>query len=148
MAREPRSPRGAGRSVARGSRHTPRDGGLDQGADDPSCAWPGAWYIVDTASMSWELPDVQTRLYPAGAVIFRQGEPSSREAFLIHSGTVEICRSTGGDEARRTLVAGEVLGEVSLFRDGAHSATAVAVEPVTLLVIPEDRLERMVRASP
>ena len=95
-----------------------------------------------------ELPDVPTRTYEAGAVIFREGDASQREAYLIHSGTVEISKSTGADETRRTLVAGDILGEVSLVRDGAHSATAVAVDAVALLVIPASRLERMVRASP
>jgi CRP/FNR family transcriptional regulator, cyclic AMP receptor protein len=98
--------------------------------------------------MSSERPDLPTRTYDPGDVIFREGEASLREAYLIHSGRVEISRSTGADETRRTLVAGDVLGEVSLFRDGAHSATAVAVEAVTLLVIPASRLERMVRTSP
>ena len=96
-----------------------------------------------------ELPEVPTRTFAAGAVIFREGDASQREAYLVQSGTVEICKSTGvGEPTRRTLVAGDVLGEVALFRDGAHSATAVAVEDVTLLVISESRLERMVRASP
>lgn len=98
--------------------------------------------------MSSELADVPIRTFDPGDVIFREGDASRREAYLIHSGTVDITRSNGADETRRTLVAGDVLGEVSLFRDGAHSATAVAVEAVTLLVIPASRLERMVRASP
>ena len=43
---------------------------------------------------------------------------------------------------------GDLLGEVALFRDAPHSATAVTVERVTLLVIPADRLEHMVRSHP
>lgn len=98
--------------------------------------------------MSSEFRDVPTRAYEAGTVIFRQGDMSDREAYLIHSGTVEICKTTGPDQTRRTLVRGDLLGEVALFRQGRHSATAVALEPVTLLVIPEDRLEDMIRVSP
>ena len=48
----------------------------------------------------------------------------------------------------RTLGKGDLLGEVALFRAGPHSATAVATERVTLLVIPADRLEEMVRTNP
>jgi len=48
----------------------------------------------------------------------------------------------------RTLGKGDLLGEVALFRGGPHSATAVALETVTLLVIPANRLEEMVRANP
>jgi len=35
-----------------------------------------------------------------------------------------------------------------LFRDAPHSATAVAATRATLLVIPADRLENMVRTHP
>ena len=98
--------------------------------------------------MSSELGELPTRDYEAGAVIFRQGDASDGEAYLIHSGTVEICKSTGADETRRTLGHGDLLGEIALFRAGPHSATAVATEPVTLLVISEQRLESMLRASP
>jgi len=98
--------------------------------------------------MTSEYLDVPTRDCGAGAVIFRQGDTSEREAYLIHSGTVEIHRSSGSEETRLMLGPGDLLGEVALFRAGPHSATAVAVEPVTLLVIPEARLESMVRASP
>ena len=35
-----------------------------------------------------------------------------------------------------------------MFRDAPHSVTAIAVEPLTLLVIPAHRLESMVRANP
>ena len=46
------------------------------------------------------------------------------------------------------FVKGDLLGEVALFRDAPHSVTAIAVEHVTLLVIPAQRLESMVRANP
>ena len=89
------------------------------------------------------------RTYEPGAVIFRQGDPSTGEAYLVHDGTVEIRRESGGrTRLRRTLGHGDLLGEVALFRDAPHSATAVAVDRVTLLVIPEARLESMVRSSP
>jgi CRP-like cAMP-binding protein len=48
----------------------------------------------------------------------------------------------------RILVRGDLLGEVALFRDAPHSATAVALERVTLIVIPSDRLENIVRTRP
>jgi CRP-like cAMP-binding protein len=35
-----------------------------------------------------------------------------------------------------------------LFGQGTHSATAVAVDQVTLLVVPAARLEHIVRANP
>jgi len=98
--------------------------------------------------MSAESISVPTRTYAAGAVIFRAGDASSRETYLIHAGRVEIQKQAGGRRIRRTLAPGDILGEVALFREAPHSATAVALDNVTLLVIPAERLESMVRASP
>ncbi len=91
-----------------------------------------------------------TRTFKAGAVIFRQGDRvATGEAYLVQNGTVEVRRRTGGKErVLRTLRKGDLLGEVALFGRDPHSATAVAVEQVVLLVIPADRLEQIVRAKP
>ena len=87
--------------------------------------------------------------FKPGDVIFRQGDPASEEVYLVHEGMVEVRSRIDGEERfLRTLGKGALLGEVALFRQGAHSATAAAVEPVILLVIPADRLERIVRTNP
>jgi len=81
--------------------------------------------------------------------MFRQGDAANGEAYLVHAGTVEVRRRVDGEErVLRTLGKGDLLGEVALFRAAPHSATAVATEPVTVLVIPADRLEEMIRANP
>ena len=92
---------------------------------------------------------VPRRTFKAGEVIFRQGDAATGEAYLVHAGKVEVRkRIDGAERLLRTLGKGDLLGEVALFRDAPHSATAVATERVTLLVIPADRLEEMVRANP
>lgn len=92
---------------------------------------------------------VQTRTYRAGEVIFREGDDPRDEAFLLHAGRVEI-RKKVGDEDRliRIFVKGELLGELGLFGGSPRSATAVAVEAVTLVVIPAKRLNHLVRTNP
>ena len=93
--------------------------------------------------------DITTRKFDAGEVIFREGDGHRDEAFVVHAGSVEIRKNMGGEECRlRVLGQGELLGELALFRDTAHSATAIALEPVTLLVIQAQRLEEMVRQRP
>ena len=54
----------------------------------------------------------------------------------------------GETRALRTLKKGDLLGEVALFRNAPHSATAMAAEAVELIVIPADQLEQMVLARP
>jgi len=93
---------------------------------------------------------VQTRTFRAGEVIFREGDAPRDEAFLVHAGRVEV-RKKVGDEERllRTFVKGELLGELGLFTGGSpRSATAVAAEAVTLVIIPAKRLNHLVRTNP
>jgi CRP-like cAMP-binding protein len=92
---------------------------------------------------------MESRTFKAGDVIFRQGDASNDEAYLVHDGAVEVRKSEDGQElVLRTLGKGDLLGEVALFRSAPHSATAIALDPVTLIVIPEHRLEDMVRTNP
>jgi len=82
-------------------------------------------------------------------VIFQQGDLSRSEAYLIDEGRGEVRRRNGEQQrVLRILVRGDLLGEVALFRDAPHSATAVALERVTVIVIPSDRLENIVRTRP
>src|SRR5882724_10214026 len=100
-------------------------------------------------SLPARIGDALTRTFEPGEVIFREGDESQSEAYLVHEGTVEARRLVDGEEhVLNTLVKGDLLGEVALFRDAPHSVTAIAVEQVTLLVIPAHRLEGMVRANP
>jgi CRP/FNR family transcriptional regulator, cyclic AMP receptor protein len=100
--------------------------------------------------MARQVEDMPTRTFKPGDVIFRQGDRvATGEAYLVQNGAVEVRRRHGGKErVLRTLGKGDLLGEVALFGRSPHSATAVAVEQVVLLVIPADRLEQIVRAKP
>ncbi len=95
------------------------------------------------------LSQVQVRRFTPGQTIFKEGDDAHNEAFLIQSGRVTIKKRVGGEERTlRVLSEGELLGEISLFRSGPRSATAVAEADVALCVIPGDRLEHFVRTNP
>ncbi len=99
--------------------------------------------------MSRQIGEVPTRAFNPGDIIFREGDDPKGEAFLVHIGKVEVRKVIGGEERLlRTLGKGELLGELGLFRSAPRSATAVAAEPVTLMVIPANRLDHMVRSNP
>ena len=90
-----------------------------------------------------------SKTFQPGQVIFQQGDLSRSEAYLIDEGRVEVRRRNGEQQrVLRILERGDLFGEVALFRDAPHSATAVALERVTLIVIPSDRLENIVRTRP
>jgi CRP-like cAMP-binding protein len=99
--------------------------------------------VVDTPA------NLAMQRFKAGEIIFRQGDDGQSEAYLVHKGTVEVRREVDGEShLLRMLGKGDLLGEVALFRDAPHSATAIARSAVTLLVIPENRLEELVRDNP
>jgi CRP-like cAMP-binding protein len=99
--------------------------------------------------MSRQIGEIPTRTFNPGDVIFREGDDAKGEAFFVHIGKVEIrMRVAGEDRLLRVIGKGEPLGELALFRNAPRSATAVAAEPVTLMVIPANRLDHMVRTNP
>jgi len=99
--------------------------------------------------MSRQIGDIPTRTFDAGSVIFREGDEAKGEAFLVHDGKVEIRKLIAGEQRiLNVLKKGELLGDFALFRNAPRSATAIAVEPVTLMVIPANRLDHMVRSNP
>ncbi len=99
--------------------------------------------------MSRQIGEVPTRTFEPGAVIFREGDDAKGEAFMVHMGRVEFRMRIGGeDRLVNTLAKGELFGHIALFRNAPRSATAIAADAVTLMVIPANRLDTLVRANP
>src|SRR5262249_61273164 len=86
-------------------------------------------------------PDMRT--FDPTAVIFREGDPTRSEAYLVHEGTVEAWRIVDGESRLlNTLGKGELTAEVALFRDGPDAVTPIAKDRVTLVGIAADRLAK------
>ena len=99
--------------------------------------------------MSRPIGEVPTKTFQPGEVIFREGDDAKGEAFMVHVGRVEIRKQIGGEERLlRTMTKGELIGHIALFRNAPRSATAVAADAVTLMVIPANRLDHLVRTNP
>lgn len=99
--------------------------------------------------MSRQIGDVPTKTFKPGEYIFREGDDARGEAFMVHEGKVEIRRQFGGeDRVLRVLGKGDLLGDYALFRNAPRSANAVAANDVTLMLIPSNRLEHLVRSNP
>jgi rhodanese-related sulfurtransferase len=95
------------------------------------------------------LGDIERRKFKPGDVIFKEGDDPRGEAYVIHTGAVEVRRRFDGtDKVLNRLGEGEPLGEMALFRKGPRSASAVATGDVELLIIKEERLEWLIRNRP
>jgi CRP/FNR family transcriptional regulator, cyclic AMP receptor protein len=87
------------------------------------------------------------KFYPAGTVLFREGDPG-HDMFVIHSGRVELTRRM---KDRETLLAalppGEFFGEMAVVNNRPRSATATVREDAWLLVIDARTFEAMIRGK-
>jgi len=94
-------------------------------------------------------PYLAIRTIPAGIQLMRQGEPTSG-IFLIVSGRVTVLiEGRDGEQVRlRTLLEGTVLGEISLYRDEPHTATAVTDTECEVLHLTPKRFDDLCRESP
>lgn len=89
-----------------------------------------------SAEVETLLPFMLERLGPKGEVLFRKGD-LAQEVYYINSGTVRV------PEFEKTLVAGELFGEIGLFTpDRTRTASAVCNEDCALLVITDKDIMR------
>jgi CRP-like cAMP-binding protein len=87
------------------------------------------------------------RVFPRGAVLFREGEPG-KEMFVVHQGRVTISKKVADvEKILTTLGPGEFLGEMAILNNRPRSATATCAEDCKLLVIDAKTFEAMIRSS-
>ena len=87
--------------------------------------------------------------FPAGAVIFREGDPAY-EMFIVQRGEVMISRVVAGKEQRLAILEkGDFFGEMALLEEyPARSAMATAVTEVELLQLGAVSLEQLLSSKP
>src|SRR5450432_315206 len=99
------------------------------------------------ATVGETLLDKFGKFYPAGTVLFREGDPG-REMFVIHSGKVELTRRMKDRDALLALLpAGEFFGEMAIVNNRPRSASATVREDSWLLVIDSRTFEAMIRGK-
>jgi CRP-like cAMP-binding protein len=84
-----------------------------------------------------------------GHALFRQGE-AAHAFFVIMDGWIKLYRVTpAGDEAvLNVLTKGESFAEAVTFTSGRYPATASAVTPARVMVIPADHVMNCIRETP
>jgi CRP-like cAMP-binding protein len=82
--------------------------------------------------------------FPDGKVVFLKGDPGDC-AYVVKSGLIEI-RDHG--RVLEALGPGGIFGEMSLIDQEPRSASAVAVGPTDLIVIPGPTFDALIREVP
>jgi CRP/FNR family transcriptional regulator, cyclic AMP receptor protein len=92
---------------------------------------------------------LERRVCPVGEQIFAISEPGD-SLYIVGSGMVELfVKDDAGSKIVLTVCGqGEVFGELSLFDGGPRTASAVALEETTLLVLDRDELLEFLQHHP
>ncbi len=95
-------------------------------------------------------PCFEVEHYPAGAVLFREGDPGDYMGFVI-SGKIEITKQTEfkGKEIVIALVGkGSFIGEISTFDALPRSTSAKTIEDTELLIFRRSTFDRILEQHP
>lgn len=86
---------------------------------------------------------------PKGEVIFRRGEPGDA-MYIIESGRVQISTQdeTGHEVVLNRYGPGQIFGEMALLDGLPRSATAMALEPMTVMILPRDVFMNYLKGHP
>ena len=89
--------------------------------------------------------EIYGRDFPAGAVVFEEGDPGSR-MYVLQSGEVRIVKRVGTrDVTLARLGPGEAFGEMALLERQPRSATAVVEVAARILEIDEAAFADLIR---
>jgi CRP/FNR family cyclic AMP-dependent transcriptional regulator len=91
----------------------------------------------------------RVRRWPAGAVLFREGDRSDW-VMLLRAGRVKVtCSTAAGNEVVLWILGpGELLGELSVLGERDRAVSATTLEPVTGLSLPSSAFAGFLRARP
>jgi len=89
------------------------------------------------------------KTYVQDAVVLHEGERDD-SLLLVRKGRVEIRKRLDGGEYKilATLGPGELFGEIAFLNGTARSATAVATQPVEILYLTKNSLEKLASDHP
>ena len=88
-----------------------------------------------------------TRAFRAGTVILREGDPADA-AYIVTRGRCEAYKTVAGERrALREMGAGDVFGEMALLSSRPRSASVVALDDVTAIVVTREALAREVHSE-
>jgi cytochrome P450/CRP-like cAMP-binding protein len=100
---------------------------------------------IDAKALEDAVAQAETRAFPAGSTIIRQGEVADA-LYILGSGQVEVLKQRNGGEPQlmATLRAGDYFGEIGLLQEVSRTATVRAVSDVETIVLDRDSFVSLV----
>jgi CRP/FNR family cyclic AMP-dependent transcriptional regulator len=108
------------------------------------------FHIFDDEDIDKIAPFFELRDYPAGSIIFKEGDPGNFIGFVI-SGKLEVKKQTefkGNQVIIALLTKGAMVGELSMFDKRQRSATVEAVEDTSLIIFRSESMDSLMQQHP
>ena len=88
--------------------------------------------------------ELDIRQYKSNDIVFKEGDAGDA-AYIVEKGIVEISKDSdhGSSLLLNTVKRGKMFGEMALIDASPRMATARAVGPTTLVVIPKAAFEKL-----
>lgn len=104
---------------------------------------------LDDATLGELARAARRREYRAGEVIVLEGE-AQPGLYFLDTGYVKVLKSapSGREQTLRVLEPGDTFNEIGVFSRLPNPATAVALEPTAVWLIPRETLTRLMRERP
>lgn len=103
---------------------------------------------IDTAKLKLLAFTSERLAFPAGAVLFNEGDRGN-SAYLLLSGKVNVSlKSAQGPVVVATIGQHNIVGEMALLGDMPRTASVIASEPVEALKIKKDQFFQLLRDLP
>lgn len=104
---------------------------------------------LDSAEFTALREIAQNKHYPAGSLIFREGDHGDG-CFVICTGSVQIAHWVGAEvrHAFSELTEGAVFGEMAVIEDQPRSATAQALADSQVWFFPREAMKTLLQQSP
>lgn len=104
---------------------------------------------LPAATLQTIAAQLQIEQVPRGRLIFAEGEPSTA-LHMLAAGRVKVVLETedGREVILRVIGPGEIFGGAGGWGEPVYPASAVAIEPATVLRLPAARFTALIAASP
>lgn len=95
------------------------------------------------------VPYVTRQHIVAGAIVFWEGDMAPGLYYLVH-GWIKVVKSSieGREQVLRILSAGDTFHEIGAFVERPNPATAIALEPSDVWLVPRAAIMHLVRTQP
>lgn len=91
----------------------------------------------------------KVRRFPAGAVIFQEGDPGDSLHVVVEGNVrIAVLAGSGGEATVAMLGPGEFVGDLALLDGRPRSATAIASQPTKTLVVRRNDFRRWLAQRP